>query len=228
MTLYTALGRFSSSTDLQGNHYPVIESKGCENLMDVSEMLIWSALSNRFLELDHLTDLYDKRTSTLQLVSPKPCAAYIDRMLQRDLIMSGTGDTGHDALYDLLSNLYIKPMNTSLSQRIAQFLKLLFKHGQPLKLAAHVLRRDRRSAYEKRIMDIAHQNLLSTAEIITCIEDGQCDVSSDDKVLAAIYGDAFTTCDNIAYSARQTEAELPCLVAVANLYIRQQITLERI
>ena len=77
-------------------------------------------------------------------------------------------------------------------------------------------------------MRLSRQALLSTAELVKCVENRVEDLSTDQKVLDALYGDTETTCDNIGFIMRSPKSVQAVVIAVSNLYLRQQILLERI
>ena len=54
------------------------------------------------------------------------------------------------------------------------------------------------------------------------------DLSSNEKVMAALYDDDVTTCDNIGSYAKLLGRQRPVLETVANLYLRKMIIFERI
>lgn len=55
---------------------------------------------------------------------------------------------------------------------------------------------------------------------------GVSDISSDEKLLDALYSDTDTTSDNIGDMMRGARYQVPVTMAVANLYLRKQIILE--
>ena len=57
---------------------------------------------------------------------------------------------------------------------------------------------------------------------------GVSDISSDEKLLDALYSDTDTTSDNIGDMMRGAQYQVPVTMAVANLYLRKQIILERV
>ena len=91
-----------------------------------------------------------------------------------------------------------------------------------------IFHKDRRDDRETRVMKLAKQAVLSTAELIKCAEVGATDISTDRKLLDALYADPDTTCDNISLLMRTAQNREPVTVAVANLYLRKQIILERV
>ena len=226
MTLYTALGLFGIEKSRRGRH-PSITSAGGKKLLDIPEMVIWASLKSRFLEMPQLEQLYEKRIAMYGLADAAPCSAYIDRMIQRGLIAEGHGERGHDALYDLLSELQIIPMQPGFLSRLASFLRMAIRGRLPLRMAGSVLRKPRLSHGEKEVMDICGKVRLSTAEVITCIEQGHQDLQDESEVVSTLYSGAWVTYDNIGGEARTCMNEMPCLTAIANLYLRQHILLER-
>ena len=77
-------------------------------------------------------------------------------------------------------------------------------------------------------MDLARQALLSTAELIRCVELGVTDVSSDENVMDALYSDADNTSDNMGDLMRGSQNREPVTLSVANLCLRKQIIFERV
>ncbi len=77
-------------------------------------------------------------------------------------------------------------------------------------------------------MALSNQALLSTAELIKCTEAGITDISTEEKLLDALYSDEDTTSDNIGMMMLTAKARESVTAAVANLYLRKQIVLERI
>jgi hypothetical protein len=226
MTLYTALGLFDAEKKREGRH-PVVTAGSEKLLLDIPEMVIWATLKARFLEMPQLERLYGQRLVFYGLDNVPPCSAYIDRMLQRGLIAEGHGERGHDALYDLLSDLQIVPARHGFFSRPAAFLRMTVRGRMPLHMARGLLRKLRLSHGEKEVMNLCGKVRLSTAEVITCIENGHTDLQSEDDVVSALYSDSWTTYDNIDGEARACLNEMPCLTAIANLYLRQHISLER-
>ena len=54
------------------------------------------------------------------------------------------------------------------------------------------------------------------------------DISTDEKLLDALYYDEDTTSDNIAMMMLASASRKPVTEAVANLYLRKQIVFERV
>jgi hypothetical protein len=142
--------------------------------------------------------------------------------------VSGVGDTPADALYDLLNSLYIVPVTSGIFVKTLAFLKFIFLNRMPFGKAKAVFRNEELSEGEKRVVGLARQAQLSTAELIKCVETGVYDLPGDDAVMSALYDDDITTCDNIGCYMKLSGSRRPVLEAVANLYLRRLIIFERI
>ena len=77
-------------------------------------------------------------------------------------------------------------------------------------------------------LNLSKQALLSTAELIKCVETKTYDVSTSDKLLTALYDDTETTSRNISFLMRDKPSTVPVLTAISNLYLRQQIIFQRL
>lgn len=226
MTLYTAVGSFKTEAGQNGGRHPVIKSGREDLLVDIPEMVIWVILNNRFMDFDTMDREYRKRILAFGLGDAPECGAYIDRLLQRGLVAEGHGEHGHDALFDLLSDLYIMPQPHGLGARLRSFMKLAGIRGIPLHMAVRALKKPFLSYCEKEVLALACKVRISSAEVIACIEKGCKDISSDTDILDALYSDAHTTFDNIGCEARLCLNERSCLTAIANLYLRRLVLLE--
>lgn len=227
-SLYTAIGRFEHRNNGQGQTYPVILLGGKEYMADLQEMIIWSSLNWRIVRMEEIGILYEKASLKSGFSMTRTWEACVERLLMRGLLLCGNGDTEYDALYDLLSSLYVIPTEGSPLLRAASFLKLsLFGHV-PFTVAKKLFHRDKRTEDEKKIMALTSQALLSTAEIIRCMEKGISCLPDEESVLDALYDDQYTTSDNLPFLARSSPSSRPVTLAVANLYLRQQIIFEKI
>ena len=91
-----------------------------------------------------------------------------------------------------------------------------------------LFQKDRRNANERQIYQLSRQALLSTAELIKCVEYDIRTIHSESQLMDALYADSITTSDNIADMVRPLSCCRPVLQAVANLYLRRQIIFERL
>lgn len=227
-TLYTAVGRFDRRTNGCGRSCPVILLGGKEYMVDLQEMVVWTCLNWRIVRKDEINNLYDKACGGNVLVTERSLESCIERLMIRGLLVSGSGDTDYDALYDLISSLYIIPAYGSLPLRLFTFCKLVLVNRVSVSAARKLLIRDRKTPREAQVMALAKQALLSTAEIIKCVEKDIHRLQDEESIVAQLYDDTDTTSDNIDYMVKSAPGSKAVTLAVANLYLRQQIILERI
>ena len=227
ISLYTAVGRFERRTNKNGQ-YPIIIVNRKEYMVDIPEMLIWTCLNWRILEFSQIESLYNKMAHDAGINEQKGYEVYLERLIQKGLIVFGVGENGHDALYALLSNLYIIPVTSGLFVKVIAFLKFIFINRLPFSKAKTVFQNEKLSGSAKRVINLAKQTQLSTAELIKCVETGVYDLSDENKVMSALYDDDITTCDNIGCYAKNFREQRLVLETVANLYLKKIIIFERL
>ena len=189
-TYYTAVGHFRRKTNALGQSYPVIIINQQEYCVDIQEMALWTALNWRLLDFPQAEAEYNKLNQDCAI----PALRTLENCLgTRGLVASGTGETGFEALYDLLGGLYVTPLSASLPLRLATFLKLTVLKGVSISKARELFRRDRPNKQEAQVMALSRQALLSTAELVKCAEVGAKDISTDEKLMDALYNDNDTT-----------------------------------
>lgn len=97
----------------------------------------------------------------------------------------------------------------------------------PYSVTKQIFRRDKRSSDEQKVMLLANQAILSTAEMIKCAELNTFAFGSEDELIDTLYHDEYTTSENISHSVRFLPQCRPVITSVANLYLRKQIIFER-
>ena len=226
-TIYTAIGRLCRSTDRNGASFPSIELSHKKFGVDVQELVVWGALCWQILTMDEIRVKYNAYIDQIppERRTLEDCVA---RLRTRGLIACGEAETGGEALYALLSELYIVPVPEKLTLRFAAFWKLLLHYRVPVRAMSELLRHDRRDAGERQVMALSHQAILSTAEMIKCVETGVSDISTEVKLLEALYADQHVTSDNLPDLMRSAACRENVMVSVSNLYLRKQILFERV
>ncbi len=224
---YTAVGRLKINRQY-GSKTPSV-MLGCkEYQLDVQEMLLWSVMNWRILSKDELRCSYEKALAEEKLIFRRSMEECMRRLLQRGLIAEGIGETGADALYELLSELYIIPISENPLLRLISFVRFTFFQGISYSVTRRIFGKDKRNDSEKKVMRIVNQAVLSTAEIIKCFQQKVFDFSSEDTLMDALYFDTYTTSDNISEETRYLPECRPVLASIANLYLRRQIIFERV
>ena len=226
-TIYTAVGHLRKKHDGPGRTYPVIVMNQREYMMDMQEMAVWTALCWQVLDLAKLRNRYATLSTSIP-DTKRTLESSLLRLQSRGLVASGCGTTDFDALYDLLGGLYVVPILERFPLRVAAFCNLVLFKGVSYRQAATLFRKDLRSNEESQVMALTRQAFLSTAELIKCMEMGVTDISTGDKIMAALYNDKHTTCDNIRFTMQGSRYQKPITMAVANLYLRKQIILQRL
>lgn len=225
--LYTAVGKFHIKGSVGGMRCPLVTLGGREFILDMQEMTLWTILNWRILTEEEIYLLYEKKVQETGFLSSRSAEECVRRLVQRGLIAKGIGNTGADALYDLLSELYVIPISENLFLRVLSFIRLTFFSRIPYSVTKRIFSKDKRSDSEKKVMRLANQAVLSTAEIIKCIDQNVLTFATDEDLLDVLYHDDYATSDNIAYSVRFLPQCRPVITSVANLYLRKQIIFER-
>ena len=226
-TLYTAVGIFKLKNQGKNNVYPTVILSGKECRLDVQEMMIWSTLNWRITDDKKLYTYYSEQEKKSGVVFSRSYTDTLNRLIVRGLVASGCGENGEEALYDLISGLYIIPLYQSPFVRIISFLRMVFIFKLPYKKAKVLFERDKKNKNERRIMKLAFSAPMSTAEIVKCIDKNIDFILNEDDVMEFLYDDKFTTSENIAESVRGLSSVRTVLTAVSNLYLRRQILFER-
>lgn len=133
-TLYTAVGRFERRTNGCNRSCPIILLGGQEYMADMQEMVIWSMLNWRILRWDDIAQEYEKLATASGYCTERSWEDCTNRLLTRGLLVSGSGETEYDALYDLLGSLSIIPTSGPFFLRLASFVKLTLLAHVPVRL----------------------------------------------------------------------------------------------
>ena len=227
-TYYTAVGNFCRKQNVEGRVYPIITINQKEYLVDMQEMALWTCLNWRIADMKQAQKYYEQMERALYPNITRTFEDCLKRLEVRGLIAVGNGETDFDALYDLVSSLYVTPISESIPLRLVTFLKMILPDRVPVSQAWKLFQQDRPNQREAQVMALSKQALLSTAELIKCMEVGVRDLSTDQKVLAALYNDDTTNCDNIGWEMQGAENQKAVTLAVANLYLRKQIIFQRL
>lgn len=227
MTLYTALGNYEYRKDNYGEVVPFVIADGKEYELNLWEMICWSSLIWNIYTFTEISGIFYRKERDAHILGDQPCEYYLDSLESKGLIVVGHGDTGMDALHDLLTHLYVVPIHSGLFTKVSAFLHLTFCKGIPYKVTRHIFDRVPMDESEKMIWKLTNQNRLSVGELTKCVECGIVDVSTDEKLVDALYDDEDTTYKNIGDIFRSSDSHIPVLSAVSTLYLNRQILFER-
>ena len=200
--LYTAVGRMQFKGRNQDMRCPMVLLNNKEYILDIQEMMIWSILNWRILSDDEIKTLYENKSRETGYMTHRSAAECMQRLVRRGLVAEGEGELGADALFDLLAGLYVVPISESPILRLISFIRLTVFEHIPYSVTKQIFRRDKRSSDEQKVMLLANQAILSTAEMIKCAELNTFAFGSEDELIDTLYHDEYTTSENISHSVR--------------------------
>lgn len=224
--LYTAVGRYEVKTDENGLKRPTVTVNMKEAELQVEEMLLWSCLMWNIATSAEAYNLFKKKAEK-NGIDPERFHTVLERLQVRHLVVSAEAERGDEALYKLLSNLYVIPMTSSFSVKVRAFCKLVFKEHVPVSVAKIVFQKDDFTEMEKKVLHLAKQTHLSCAEILKCIEENVTDLSTSEKVLTALYDDDYSTCDNLGWFMRFYDDHKSILEAISTLYLKRNVIFDK-
>ena len=96
-TIYTAVGRFQKRQGAGGLSCPIITVGQREYGVDLQEMILWTILNWRILKAEQLEGLYQEKCLEVNYQANRPFDGCLRRLLQRGLVVSGSGQTDEDA-----------------------------------------------------------------------------------------------------------------------------------
>ena len=221
MTLYTAVGRYK----ITGKGLPLVTAGGRECALTPHELILWSSLAFRILTYDELKADFYKKEQELHILGELDFDHYLNRLIMRRLIASGRDCTGADALYDLLSPLYLQSSHVSFPAKVFIFVKLCLHHGTSARQAASIFHSERLEPKEKQLVTLLNGQMLSTAELIHCAQkDIRC-LKSKKELMKCLEQNDTTDCDSLIIDSRFSEISIPVLAAITDLYFNQQVVL---
>lgn len=205
MTLYTAVGRYTTTRTKDGQTDPAVMVNGRKYSLSIHEMLICSSLLGQILTYEELKQEFYEKEREIHILSDLSFDHFLNRLVMRGLIVSGRDVTGVDALYNLLRHLYIRPVRYSLWNKL-----MTFRHKGL-------------DPTEKKVLHLCHDQLLSTAELMQCLESGKQHLKSHRELMECLYQDDNTDYQNISIPVRFADIHVAVLSAIANLYLKRII-----
>lgn len=226
MKFYTAAGRFVHKRDSNGQTYPIIILGNREYLVDPQEFMIWINSNWRICKWEEIGKFYAVSAAEAGYHNARSWQDCTNRLLVRGLLVCGCGETKYDALYDLLSTMYLIPARGRITLRLYVVIKLALQ-GKSLGAAKRLFRTFSHTQSEKQVLRLAKQAMISTAEVICCLEKGIKNIRNEYSLMDVVYADSETTSDNIGQTVKGYHCCQETLEAIANLYVSQQIIFDR-
>jgi len=223
VTYYTALGRLNNS--FNKTNIPEVIQGDRRYELEMPEFIIWSSVIWNIYNYDELKRTFEKRVKELKVNPDFEFDYYLQRMEYRGLIKAGKGCTAIEALYSLMLDLYIFPINCSYIGRTIVFLKLLIKK-MPFKVAVHAFDKNKIDNKDERsVWTTITKAMLSVSETIWCVAK---DIKGirEDNLIEKIYGEEYNS-ENLASYAKLSDEKHKIITAIVNLYLRRMIIFER-
>ena len=186
ITFYAAVGIFETGTEA-GAKRPVLLRAGRKYDVTLPEFVLWSSLLWNIYHYDEIKAVYGKKIAEAQVRDASPFDEVLEQMTRRGLVGAGTGYTGIEALYELLSGMFLVPVHTPALERLRGFLYLTFVRRIPLRVTGRLFGKAPLTPQERAVWDLISQRSMSTAELIRCVELEVTDVSTGSKIVDAIY-----------------------------------------
>lgn len=222
MTFYAAVGGYRIKNE-HGHKVPYIQKLGKLYPISIPEFVIWSTLLWEVMTYPELKRFYQEQIGALPDKTPD-FDELLDMLIRRKLIICGIGYTGHDALYNMLSDAFVIPCRLSSGRKLLSILRLLHQGKISFSDSCKLLKLPKFSEAEDRVMNLVEQTPLSTSEIIRCFERGVKDVSTAAKVISGIYPESCQSA--IANEEFLSPQSTAVLQAVSNLYLGRKVILE--
>lgn len=168
-TFYTTAGTLRVQRDHCGNLRPLILHEGREHMLSFEELSLWALSVFKIAEMDSARKpfydfLYDRRH-----VPEADFESTRDRLLRRGLLVCGSGDESPDALFALLSPLYVYAPQTTHCRFIRQLIYLALRGALSLSQVMTVARTAfrQKSKTERELLRLVRRpGRLTVAELI--------------------------------------------------------------
>ena len=163
LTLYTAVGILRFQDSIKEHKTPTVINNRQEYGLTEEEFFLWSSLAFQIRQIHELQSAFSERLKKHHRSENIPIEPYLNRLLLRGLVVKGDGLTGVDALYRLLGELYISPLQDSFSVRLFTCIYLCMKKKLHTKELIHYLKKPARIAH-KTETGLVKLNLRTGAE----------------------------------------------------------------
>lgn len=227
LTLYTAVGTLRFEDSIKERKTPIVINNRQEYGLSEEEFFLWSSLAFQIRTIHELRSAFSDRLKKYSRSENIPIESYLNRLILRGLVVKGDGLTGVDALYRLIGELYILPLQDSFSVRLFTCIFLCFKRRLQPKELKYYLKKPVNTAMETTVLQITRKVQISTAELVTCVEQGVRPQNTE-RLLTQIYDTSDDTFHTLAENIQIQHIGYPVLEAISNLYLNKQIAFEKL
>ncbi|MBO1720719.1 cell division protein [Extibacter sp. GGCC_0201] len=191
------------------------------------ELVLWSRLAFQMLTCQELADAYTDGLHVQGITSGASFDYFLRRLLNRQLIVTGSGLTGVNALYNLLSGLYMQPVKDSFVLRLFSCIQLHTSGKLTVFGFQKHLKRPQNTQIEALVLKLTKECAFSVAELLSYLELAETKDIPAKKAKKFFYETGHETCDSLAQQVQLNQTQLPVLQAIGNLYLNKQIFFDK-
>lgn len=222
ITLYTSVGRYELRKNENGEKQPIVTVDQKEMALSREELLLWSCLMWGILTKEEAKTYFLKKAVRMD-VSQERFDAVLQRLEVRQLVVSAQAEKGDIALYRLLANLYVIPLESSFMVKVQAFFRFIFFEKLPLTVAKNVFQKENYTEMERRVLHLARKARLSCAEILACIANDEIDTSIGNQ--SELQKEKAR--DNLGFFLWFCDGHRKALEAISTLYLNKDIIFDK-
>lgn len=222
ITLYTAVGRYELRKNENGEKQLIVTVDQKETALSREELLLWSCLMWGILTKEEAKTYFLKKAVRMD-VSQERFDAVLQRLEVRQLVVSAQAEKGDIALYRLLANLYVIPLESSFMVKVQAFFRFIFFEKLPLTVAKNVFQKENYTEMERRVLHLARKARLSCAEILACIANDEIDTSIGNQ--SELQKEKAR--DNLGFFLWFCDGHRKALEAISTLYLNKDIIFDK-
>ena len=222
ITLYTSVGRYELRKNENGEKQPIVTVDQKEMALSREELLLWSCLMWEILTKEEAKTYFLKKAVRMD-VSQERFDAVLQRLEVRQLVVSAQAEKGDIALYRLLANLYVIPLESSFMVTVQAFFRFIFFEKMPLRVAKNVFQKEHYTEMERRVLHLARKSRLSCAEILACIANEEIDTSVGNP--SGLQKEDAR--DNLGFFLCLCDGHRKALEAISTLYLNKDIIFDK-
>ena len=222
ITLYTSVGRYELRKNENAEKQPIVKVDQKEMALSREELLLWSCLMWEILTKEEAKTYFLKKAVRMD-VSQERFDAVLQRLEVRQLVVSAQAEKGDIALYRLLANLYVIPLESSFMVKVQAFFRFIFFEKLPLTVAKNVFQKENYTEMERRVLHLARKARLSCAEILACIANDEIDTSIGNQ--SELQKEKAR--DNLGFFLWFCDGHRKALEAISTLYLNKDIIFDK-
>ena len=222
ITLYTSVGRYELRKNENGEKQLIVTVDQKEMALSREELLLWSCLMWGILTKEEAKTYFLKKAERMD-VSQERFDAVLQRLEVRQLVVSAQAEKGDLALYRLLANLYVIPLESSFMVKVQAFFRFIFFEKLPLTVAKNVFQKENYTEMERRVLHLARKARLSCAEILACIANDEIDTSIGNQ--SEFQKEKAR--DNLGFFLWFCDGHRKALEAISTLYLNKDIIFDK-